>query len=495
MVRVRGVEIERGPVNFRAPSVSIRLRWFIAYLLVTRTLRLARWLLRHPMQTGTAVLGLWLWHVWVTVSPWPIAAGAALLAVLLAGWWWRWPELFAQQVTWRARGWWRRLWVYRVPWQAVMSTTRLTEHIGVSDWMPRLLRVRSTGSVDLVTVRMLPGQILADYAEVAKRLASTYGASECRVRSHQHKRDRLVLWFLIRDPLTTTVDPLPPADRAGRVDFKALPVGLREDGLTYKLRLLGTHLLIAGATGAGKSGVLWAIFGALGPAIKTGLVQVWALDPKGGMELASGRRLFARFYYGGDDTVRWEATFADALDEAVAILRARQTKLRGWTRLLKPTLADPFIVIVIDELVSLTGYVTDREAKKRIASSLSLLLSQGRAVGITVVGAVADPGKDVLPIRDLFPTRLCLRVTEDDQVRMVLSDSARKRGARCDEISDSLPGVGFALVDGVTEPVRLRIGHYSDERVTELVQAYAPRSTVQDTSNGGGARELQEVGS
>jgi S-DNA-T family DNA segregation ATPase FtsK/SpoIIIE len=267
-----------------------------------------------------------------------------------------------------------------------------------------------------------------------------------------------------------------------RPDFKALPVGLREDGLTYKLRLLGTHLLIAGATGAGKSGVLWAILGALGPAIKTGLVKVWALDPKGGIELAWGRRLFERFYYGGDDTVRWEVDFADALDELVTILKARQAKLRGWTRLLKPSIDDPFLVIVIDELVSLTGYVTDRETKKRIAASLSLLLSQGRAVGITVVGAVSDPGKDVLPIRDLFPTRLCLRVTEDDQVRMVLSDGAWKRGARCDQISDSLPGVGFALVDGVTEPVRLRIGHYSDERVTELVDTYAPGSTVQDTT-------------
>lgn len=478
MVKVRGVEVERGPVNFRAPSVSVKLRWFIAWLLITRLLRLVSWLLRHPLQTGAVVLALWVRHVWVTVSPWPVVAGAVVAGLVLAGWRWRWPELFAQHVTWRLRGWWRRLVVYRGPWQALLTTTGLTERIGERDWMPRLVRVRSSGSVDLVTVRVLPGQILADYAEVAERLAATFGASECRVRSHKRKRDRLVLWFLVRDPLTKPVPPLPVAERP---DFKALPVGLREDGLTYRLRLLGTHLLIAGATGAGKSGVLWAILGALGPAIKTGLVQVWALDPKGGMELASGRKLFARFFFGGDDTVRWEAAFADALDEAVAILRARQTQLRGRTRLLRPNLDMPYLVIVIDELVSLTGYVTDRETKKRIASSLSLLLSQGRAVGITVVGAVSDPGKDVLPIRDLFPTRICLRVTEDDQVRMVLSEGARKRGARCDEISDSLPGVGFALVDGVTEPVRLRIGHHPDDVISELVKAYAPRSAVQDS--------------
>ena len=102
---------------------------------------------------------------------------------------------------------------------------------------------------------------------------------------------------------------------------------------------------------------------------------------------------------------------------------------------------------------------------------------------------MSDPGKDVLPIRDLFPTRLCLRVTEDDQVRMVLSEGARKRGARCDEIRDSLPGVGFALVDGVTEPVRLRIGHHTDDHITELVRQYAPRAATQDNIG----RELEEA--
>jgi S-DNA-T family DNA segregation ATPase FtsK/SpoIIIE len=78
---------------------------------------------------------------------------------------------------------------------------------------------------------------------------------------------------------------------------------------------------------------------------------------------------------------------------------------------------------------------------------------------------------------------------------MVLSDGARKRGARCDEISDSLPGVGFALVDGVTEPVRMRIGHHTDDDITELVKTYAPRSATQDATGDDTGRELQEVGS
>jgi hypothetical protein len=38
---------------------------------------------------------------------------------------------------------------------------------------------------------------------------------------------------------------------------------------------------------------------------------------------------------------------------------------------------------------ALTGYVNDRDVKRRIANALSLLLSQGRAVGVTVLAATS----------------------------------------------------------------------------------------------------------
>jgi DNA segregation ATPase FtsK/SpoIIIE, S-DNA-T family len=79
----------------------------------------------------------------------------------------------------------------------------------------------------------------------------------------------------------------------------------------------------------------------------------------------------------------------------------------GVTRLHEPSLDEPLIVVMVDELASLTAYLTDREAKKRISAALSLLLSQGRAVGVLVVAVLQDPRKDVLPARDLFPTRIC----------------------------------------------------------------------------------------
>jgi S-DNA-T family DNA segregation ATPase FtsK/SpoIIIE len=110
----------------------------------------------------------------------------------------------------------------------------------------------------------------------------------------------------------------------------------------------------------------------LAPGIRDGLVQVWAIDPKGGMELAPGRALFTRFVYGDpEDNTLYELDFAHVLEDAVMVMRARQATLRGVTRLHTPTVAEPLVVVVIDELASLTAYVVDRDAKRRITAALS----------------------------------------------------------------------------------------------------------------------------
>lgn len=247
-------------------------------------------------------------------------------------------------------------------------------------------------------------------------------------------------------------------------------MGLREDGEVYRLRLLGTHVLVVGATGAGKGSVLWSVITQLAPAVRAGLARVWALDPKGGMELAAGRPLFDRFVHGSTDTTKgFEEEFAQVLENAVEVMRRRQNALRGVTRLHEPSVVEPFLVLVVDELAALTAYVSDRELKRRIGNALGLLLSQGRAVGVTVVAAAQDPRKETIPARDLFPTRIALRLNEAEQVHLVLGPGARDRGARCDLIPDTLPGVGYVTVDGIAEPVRVRFSHLSDDHITDLV--------------------------
>jgi S-DNA-T family DNA segregation ATPase FtsK/SpoIIIE len=142
-------------------------------------------------------------------------------------------------------------------------------------------------------------------------------------------------------------------------------------------------------------------------------------------------------------------------------MRRRQAQLRGISRLHVPTVAEPLVVVVVDELASLTAYVSDRDAKRRIATALALLLSQGRAVGVTVIGAVQDPRKEVVDLRDLFPTRIGLRLADATQVPLVFGPGARDNGARCDQIPEILPGVGYVGLDGVprTRPGQVHPRH------------------------------------
>ena len=112
---------------------------------------------------------------------------------------------------------------------------------------------------------------------------------------------------------------------------------------------------------------------------------------------------------------------------------------------------------------------------RRIDQALGLLLTQGRACGITVVAAVQDPGKDVVGWRDLFPTRVALRLDNPIQVDMVLGDGAREAGARADQISELTPGVAFVRVEGTREVRRVRAAYLNDDDVAALVASIRPR--------------------
>jgi S-DNA-T family DNA segregation ATPase FtsK/SpoIIIE len=473
MSRLAGVRLGKGsPLRLNAPKVSMST--FIGVWVMGRVAAGFGYLVRHWILTGLVIVAALMVRVpAVRVAVGVLAIiGAAALGIWRTGW----PESFSRDVVWRARGLWRASRVYRSRWPVAMLTSRLSFHHEGEHHLPRLVGVRIMGDADLVQVRMLPGQTVESWAEAAEGLAQTFGVRGCRVRTVPGRPHDLVLWMLVRDPLVAEVAPfeLPDADSA---DLTALPVALGEDGAIYRLRLLGSHLLIVGATGSGKGSVIWSILAALAPGIGSGLVQVIALDPKGGVEFALGRRLFSRFVYGDPDSgSAFEAEFADVLEDQVEVMRRRQRLLRGVARLHTPTSADPLIVVVIDELANLTAYLADRDCKKRIATALALLLSQGRAVGVTVIGSVQDP-REVANLRDLFPTRIGLRMTDAAQVALVFGPGARERGARCDQIPESLPGVGYVSLEGARETVRVRFTHVRDTDVSLLAQranGYAP---------------------
>jgi S-DNA-T family DNA segregation ATPase FtsK/SpoIIIE len=376
----------------------------------------------------------------------------------------------------RVRSGWRRWWVYERRWRSTMVMSGLGKRARLRrDVVPRIQRVTSTRWGDRVLVRLLLGQCTEDYERVAPELAHSFGAAACRVR--EERPGRVWLEFATRDPLRDEVPALPVADK---VDLEAVAIGRREDGDPWRVKVLGTHILVAGMTGAGKGSVLWSLLRGLGPEIRDGRVAVWAIDPKGGMELGPGRPLYARFAVPSlEDLKAPYEEIAVLLEDAVGVMQQRSRGLAGgMVRKHIPTVAEPLIVVLIDEIANLTAYLTDRKVKDRINRALGLLLTQGRAPAVSVIGALQDPRREVMTLRSLFPDKVALRLDSPTEVDMVLGDSAREQGAYCDRIPASLPGVGYVRVDGVREPTRVRAGHVTDQDIAAMVRDYTPRHTL-----------------
>jgi S-DNA-T family DNA segregation ATPase FtsK/SpoIIIE len=450
----------RSPVH-RTPEPVI---WLVQ--LIRLIWRVLVFIVRHPLADAAAALVALTW----LRAGWPgIAIGADLAAAGLAALWlWR-PVLFARLVTGPALSRWRWL-GYRRRWHAVLTIAGLAPAYRGRTVVPVLGRVTVSGCTDRLAVRLVSGQAPADFADRADSLAHGFGAILCRVLSGGP--GRIVLELVRRDALA---DPVPALPIPAVTDLRALPVGRREDGALFCLRLAGTHLLIAGATGAGKGSWLWGLVRAMLPAMAAGLAQVWACDPKL-MELAFGRELFDTWgrYAADPDSI------ADLLEEAVDAMQARARRFAGRQRDHAPTREFPFVVVLVDEVAFLTAYQADRKLRDRTVAALATLTTQGRAVGFCVVAALQDPRKEVLNIRNLFPDKIALRLDEPSQVDMVLGDGARDRGALCDRISpDPRTGAGVAYVrlEAAPDPVRVRAAFVSDADIRDMAACAAGASS------------------
>jgi S-DNA-T family DNA segregation ATPase FtsK/SpoIIIE len=461
---------------WRAPVYRTPL-WCVVFVQAARLLgRLIRFLFRHPVMVLAVIVGVLLWRVlgWTGLAT--LAASTVLVLVV---WWWRFPASFTRLVGIPARGRWRA-WHYRRRWGVVMTIGRLAPVYQGRILLPVLGKVSATRDTDRVHIRLVSGQSAANYSARAANLAHGFGAVLCRV--HTTAPGMLVLEFVRRDALAAIIPALPiPA----QVDLRALPVGRREDGLPWLVRVHGTHVLIAGATGAGKASLLWSIIRAMLPAMAAGLVRVWAADPKL-MELAYGRALFDRYgRYAADPE-----HIAAMLEDAVAQMRARAANFAGTRREHTPTTEHPFTAIIVDEVAFLTAYQLDKQLRDRIKAALATLTTQGRAVGFAVIAALQDPRKEVIFIRNLFPDRIAMRLDEPEQVDMVLGDGARDRGALADLIpTDPATGAGIAYVRLQTDPdpVRVRAAWVTDADITAMVTQHASAPGLRSVEAGAAA--------
>jgi S-DNA-T family DNA segregation ATPase FtsK/SpoIIIE len=455
----------------------------IVIFAVWLVIKAAVWALRQTVthwRTSLTVLAMvaW-WHCWGGTS---LALTAGVAAGVLTAW--RLVNL-ASFDAWAGRhlrAWWLRWTVYapKLPaWlhacglsikadaaPAVVIMTPLGRSIRrsrsqVPAQLPQVLGVRSGASWDEVRVRLMPGQKPEDFDDAARALASARGVTRCQVR--ELTPNVVSIDFQRRNLLA---DPVPCPDLTTlakvvgtAIDLRRVFSGRTEYGQDWQVPLAGGHTLVAGASGAGKNSAMWCPLVSIAPAIRDGLVRVSGIDPKG-MELAYGRRIFARYAVTGTDALA-------VLDDLVDAMHARKAQFAGRVRDVPISAEHPLELLEFDEIGALTKYI-DRKTRDAITERVALLTTQGRALGFTVRGYVQEPTKDTVPVRELFPRRICLRVSAKSHVGMVLGDQAYERGGWANRITETEAGVGYVFGEGIREPLRVRAGWVSDETIKQL---------------------------
>ncbi len=223
------------------------------------------------------------------------------------------------------------------------------------------------------------------------------------------------------------------------------------------------HLLIAGATGSGKSVCLNALVASILYRAKPDEVQFLMIDPK---------RLELTIYNGIPHLVmpviNEPKEALNALKEALCWMEARYKEfakfavrdIEDYNK--KAEKKKPYIVIVIDELADLM-----LTAPREIEEILTRLAQMSRAVGIHIVIATQRPSVDIITglIKANFPARIAFLVASRSDSRTILDMIG----------AEKLLGKGdmLFLPPGKGTPVRLHGAYISTEEAKTLAGIWA----------------------
>jgi DNA segregation ATPase FtsK/SpoIIIE, S-DNA-T family len=412
---------------------------------------------------AASAAGLWAWRRWHYRSFW-LLIGFPLMAVRIRA---TWRKVALGCGLTKKR---QRFWFTTVPGlvasTGVVRVRRKFQRVAV-DTKPFMWLPMPTRHGWRVTLHTLEGQIPADYADVAERLAHSWGVHAVRVSSDKPGRVRLAA--TIRDPLVK-VDELPPS-----TELLKVTVGRLETGQPWVVDFRTIpHWINAGATQSGKSNLANALIVGLAPQP----VALVGFDLKGGVEFTPYTPRLSALA-----TTRAEC--GGLLDDLVALMTDRMGLCRMasarniWQ--LPPHLRPVPIVVLVDELAELY-LMADKSEKDEIAKTSTALLriaQLGRAFGIYLfccgqrIGSDLGPG--VTALRAQCSGRICHRVNDPETATMTLGDldPAALDSARA--IAAETPGVAIiASQDG--QWYRARSFYVSEQTAEHAAHTYADRA-------------------
>ncbi len=250
------------------------------------------------------------------------------------------------------------------------------------------------------------------------------------------------------------------------------------------------HLLIAGATGSGKSVCLNTIIASILFKAHPSQVQLILIDPKR-LELSVYSALKHHHLAYREDLQEEVVTNPT---NAVSILRSLEMEMErryellakagvrniedynSWFKTLSPEQREEsihqrpleYLVLIIDELADLMLI-----AAKEVEEPIARLTQMSRAVGIHLIVATQRPSVDVITgvIKANFPARIAFQVASKTDSRTILDmNGAEKLLGRGDMLF---------LPPGSPEPIRIHAAYISHEEVKRIVE-HINQQPIQD---------------
>ncbi|MEA3286490.1 MAG: DNA translocase FtsK [Candidatus Marinimicrobia bacterium] len=231
------------------------------------------------------------------------------------------------------------------------------------------------------------------------------------------------------------------------------------------------HLLVAGATGSGKSVCINTIISSILYRARPDQVKFIMIDPKK-LELSTYKRLKGYHLITSESIDEYVITTPK---NAIHALRSAELEMeKRYNLLSKQTVRNidqynerasregydplPFIVVLVDELADLM--IT---AGKEIEEPIARLAQMARAVGIHLVIATQRPSVDVITgvIKANFPTRIAFKVAQKNDSRTILDQNG----------AEKLLGRGdmLLLAPGAPAPVRLHNAFVTLEEIEDVL--------------------------
>jgi len=232
------------------------------------------------------------------------------------------------------------------------------------------------------------------------------------------------------------------------------------------------HLLVAGATGSGKSVCINTIIASLLYRARPDQVKFIMIDPKK-LELSTYKRLQGYHLITSESIDEYVITTPK---NAIHALRSAELEMeKRYNLLSKKTVRNieqyneratgidgynpiPYLVVLIDELADLM--IT---AGKEIEEPIARLAQMARAVGIHLVIATQRPSVDVITgvIKANFPTRIAFKVAQKNDSRTILDQNG----------AEKLLGNGdmLFLAPGAPAPIRLHNAFVTLEEIEDVL--------------------------